>query len=252
MKDNDTGFANEIMENPAALVRSIREWRETAKAVSRELKRKVFNPGNILGEEGKPALNKGKVSSSWGAEDALKVVGKGEGKRFDPASYAAKAAKMVNKLGFQGFTMANASALPSPNVNKWPYKKLFQQAGLPVPSRYKSRENWINHSLQQTRGRIIESILKEKPGAVYFAGDYSGRVFQEMSKGRAVFEKTVRWKSKEKENEATYRGFRLGDTVVVSGPHLTRQVAAVGLEPREKFLKGDFEGAGATLVQNAN
>jgi hypothetical protein len=253
VKDDDTKFGKELMKNPAAIVRSIREWMETTKAVSRELKRKVRNPGNILGEEGKAALNKGEVSTSWGAEDVLKSVGKGDGKRFDPASYVAKAAALMKRTGMKGFTMTNTSPLPSPNVDKWPYKTLFEQAGLPVPPRYKNRDNWVDYSLKQTGAKLIDQISKEKPGTVYFAGDYAGRLFSEMAKGQPVFEKTVRWKSKQKDNnEATYRGFRLGDTVVVSGPHLTRKVAAVGLEPREKFLKGDFEGAGATMVQKAS
>lgn len=225
-----------LLDHPEYLVRGQKNWFEVTKVIGRETGKKV-NTGfdrkdPVLIEQ----LNRGEVPKGLRTEGILKEVA---AKRWSPGTYVAKAGRALKASGMEEAHFLNPSILSAPG-EKWPYKKLFQDAGLPVPTRYKTRQEWMKHSLQ-TRGRILEEqIRSKKPEVVYFGGAFNRALFDKLAGGGKVRTEVVKWESKSgAPQETEFRSVQLGPTRLILGPHFNSQQNNAVWRMQEKLMRGE-------------
>lgn len=229
-----------IRNNPASVVRMLRNELEDNKITSKILGQRLRGGVHLRDADVQEALKQGKLWSGWDVQEGM---GRVKAKEVGYQTYLGRAWKLAQELGFKRHGNANISPLPAENEKVWPYGEVFKRAGMD-PGVFANRDLWRKTATAERGDLLVQRIREEQPGAVYLGGAPSRGLFDRMSPGNKVYERTVTWRSPQgNEKSATFRAMQIGNTNIVMGPHFTAQMPTAVTDVRKKFLQGDFSGA---------
>jgi hypothetical protein len=189
-------------------------------------------------------LSQGEFPKGMDVKNMISQIG--QKARWNPATFFGRLFPLADKMGMEAIHATNVSTLSSPDTKQWPYKKLFEDAGLPVPKDLRTRGAWMKRQLEVRGDAIANKIVSEKPGLVYLSGGEGKVIFDKVAPKGKVYEQEVKWTSGlGNEQKLTMKAVDLGGTRVVFGPHVTAQTgnAKPVVEARNALLSGDFSKA---------
>ena len=243
----DEDLTKIISSEPSLAVRFTREDVETAKLINKAMGEKR----DILAELS-PNAPAWKLIENGMAPNTMDVAELKAAKRFGGNTFYGKAFKLADELGIKTVAGTNMSLLHSSNEKIWPYGDVFRNAKMD-PGPFASRNAWLKHLAQGSRGdNIAKQIIEKKPGKVYLSGANGLGVFSALQKmiTTPVMQVDVPWVSKNgKETVSKFLVINLPNSQVVLGPHFTAQLPKVVNDMRVRLLKGERPEGAVTVSE---